>query len=227
MKNSNQVNRKDIALIEWSFNPGKGYEETPIMAEEVADNAKLFVELLKRGYREDNRKDREIGEENDERATSFLFNYKTVPGVNRNNSSFDEEHFSIWVQKALEMCEQCNRLIVGSYILGKTLAHSPIDDKDGQWPHRSVRDVIEKYDSDPMKRGFQTGTINKRGIVQKSTYEGGKQEYNLAQEYFTWSKNIAYCWPKTSEILKNVGNWYSNRGKEEDERSELGMHRDD
>ena len=59
--------------------------------------------------------------------------------------------------------------------LGKALASSPVG-ADGAWPHESVRDVLERYNSKALADGFVVGKCNLRGVTSRSLGDGGEQE---------------------------------------------------
>lgn len=88
--------------------------------------------------------------------------------------------------------------------LGKALASSPLD-VDGNWPHESIRGVLERLDAhDELKDGFVAGRITDRGVTMRSIGDGGEQERQLAQQYRLWQSSLSIRWPTTSGLLGRI-----------------------
>jgi hypothetical protein len=103
------------------------------------------------------------------------------------------------------------------YPVGHTLAHAP-SDKDGAWPHRAVRDLLQKLSSEDVERGIETERQNMRGVVTKAMFEGGDQERTLARQARSWAK-AAEEWPRTHEMLLRLAERWEAWGADEDERA--------
>jgi len=94
--------------------------------------------------------------------------------------------------------------------LGKALASSPAG-LDGNWPHESVRDVIESLAAeDEMKEGFVIGRMNMRGVTSRSIGDGGEQERQVADNYRRWQSSIAVDAPTTSGLLGRLVQIYDS-----------------
>ncbi|WP_374661668.1 hypothetical protein [Inhella sp.] len=85
--------------------------------------------------------------------------------------------------------------------LGKALAGGP-PGGDGNWPHESVRIVIENFArEEELKDGFVAGRINIRGTTWRAVGEGGEQERDLAEDYRRWQNALAVTAPATSGLV--------------------------
>jgi hypothetical protein len=62
--------------------------------------------------------------------------------------------------------------------------------------------------------GFQ----NLRGCFSKGLYEGGKQERELAAQYYGFA-DICSKWPRTAAMLRAVAEDYIHDANREDERA--------
>lgn len=94
--------------------------------------------------------------------------------------------------------------------LGKALASSPAG-LDGNWPHESVRSVIESLAAaDEFKEGFVVGRMNMRGVTSRSIGDGGEQERQLADTYRRWQSAIAVVAPTTSGLLGRLAQSYDS-----------------
>lgn len=96
--------------------------------------------------------------------------------------------------------------IVDDY-LGKALASSPLG-VDGAWPHESVREVLERYDSKALADGFVVGKCNLRGTTSRSPGDGGEQERELAAQYQAWQRIIVARYPRASALLGRLDEHY-------------------
>jgi hypothetical protein len=86
--------------------------------------------------------------------------------------------------------------------VGKTLAHAP-EDSDGAWPHRVVRDQIERLESEAVERGIGMERITMRGAHWRGLYDGGGLERTLANVY-RHSAEVARRWRRTSNMLSAI-----------------------
>jgi|GEM_PF-1043792 len=95
--------------------------------------------------------------------------------------------------------------------LGKALASSP-PGVDGNWPHESVRSVIEHMAAaEELRDGFVGGRIYTRGMTtSRSIGDGGEQERHLASDYRRWQSAIAVAAPATSGLLGRLAHYYDS-----------------
>jgi hypothetical protein len=89
-----------------------------------------------------------------------------------------------------------DRAVVADIHIGQLLAHSSRDPEDGAWPHRVVRNLIEKLEAEHIEEGLVTERINMRGVYTKDLYEGGIQERALASQYRSWADISRAQWPR-------------------------------
>ena len=125
-----------------------------------------------------------------------------------------------WITQVREMCKQANHLPICDKKIGEILSHAPAGE-DGIWPHEAIREVIEKVNSRDMERGIEVGIYNQRGVITKSSDEGGKQERELAERYNQFADALKLKWPRTAAMLRRIAQGYIREAKREDLRSEL------
>jgi hypothetical protein len=101
--------------------------------------------------------------------------------------------------------------------LGKALASAPIG-IDGVWPHETVREVLELYNTEALAEGFVVGKRNLRGVTSRSPGDGGEQERQLATQYETWQRELAVSYPRTSALLGRLAVEYRSEAIREDVR---------
>ncbi len=130
-------------------------------------------------------------------AYSVLSGFRKLPG--HTEQDVDAEKLSLWVDAARRLGEESGHSVITDIYVGHLFAHAPLDE-DGGWPHRVVRDEIERIGSDDLQRGIYTERRNMRGVTTRGVYDGGDQERELSAKYeFRQSK--ASLWPRTSALL--------------------------
>jgi hypothetical protein len=97
-------------------------------------------------------------------------------------------------------------------------AHAP-SDSDGTFPTRPVRDVLEAAPNDRLERGFTIGLHNKRGVTSRGMTEGGKQEYDLTDQYEAWAQAVEATHPRTAGALRTVAESYREEGRRNDDEA--------
>ena len=108
---------------------------------------------------------------------------------------------------------------------GHVLAHAPADPSDEAWPHKTVRDLLEKLSSEEAERGLKIERFNMRGVYSKGLFEGGKQERGFAAQYRGWA---AKCdsWPRTQRLLNEIAKEWDRHAEWEDSEARKDRMRD-
>ena len=163
-----------------------------------------------------------ITEERQARATAgyrLLSDFRRVPGVK--DANIDANTLKGWVAKVRELASQQDRAAIADEYIGHVLAHAPPDDKDGAWPHRIIRDLIEEVASDKLEHGIALERFNMRGVASRGPYDGGDQERAIAAEVRKWSE-ASTAWPRTSRMLREMaadwerhGEWYDIKARQD------------
>ena len=83
---------------------------------------------------------------------SLLSKFTQVPGQSANG--IDNASLARWIDRLCELAASSDRSEVAELYIGHILAHS-IHDRDGGWPHRVVRDEIERLSSEFVETGIQ------------------------------------------------------------------------
>ena len=180
----------------------------------------LFVELVDLAYKRDDEKEAvpegragdEARQNRVKTAHGALEALKRTPGLSE-SGEIDKDRLIKWVGDARDGCGRSGRLVIGDYRIGVLLSKSP-DGKDGIWPAEPVRDALEKFYSEEISQGFQTGRRNARGA---RVGFGGDPEREIESEYREWEKKIRYSHPRTSQILLELADSYSeDAGRQDD-----------
>lgn len=224
------VSSDEIAQLEWlylSILANVGSSRPPKMLhQELSNNPESFAEVLRWIYKP---KNKDIDEEEEElpeelkqqrahQAWKLLHTWKTIPGSD-DSGKIDYQKLKKWTDKAREICKKMDRIEVCDSHIGQVFAHALPDD-NGSWPPEAICKIVEEIGSKELDDGFITGIFNKRGVVSKSPFEGGKQERELAKQYMEYSQKLAIQYQRTRSILKKVTEGYENQAKQEDKEAE-------
>jgi hypothetical protein len=117
-----------------------------------------------------------------------------------------------WIDEVRRLGAETDRVEVTDSDVGRTVAHAP-NDSDGGWPHRVVRDEIERLASDDVERAIVIERYNMRGVHGRAIYEGGDQERALAEQYQRCAELDA-AWPRTSNLMRAIADgWLRDAGR--------------
>ena len=143
---------------------------------------------------------------------SLFRRFSTIPGLTP--AGIDAQALRSWIDRVRELGRETDRIAVTDSCIGRLLAHSP-SDSDGGWPHRCVRDEIERIQSVELERGVEIERYNMRGVYGKAVFEGGDKERELAEEYRRYAA-IATAWPNTSALLTAIAKGWLRDAERED-----------
>ena len=104
--------------------------------------------------------------------------------------------------------------------LGEILAHAPAD-ADGAWPCEPVREVLDDFGAEQMRKGFCIGCFNRRGVTTRSMWDGGEQERTLAETYRGHAERVRFSHPNVAAVLDDLAKDYEHDGRREDTAADL------
>jgi hypothetical protein len=154
----------------------------------------------------------------------LLDGWREIPGK-PSDGVIDQGTLTSWIDRARSALSAKGRRTTGDVYIGKLLSASPFD-PDGSWPHRAVRDEIERLASNEVDQGFDSGVFNSRGVTTRSLTEGGVQERDLAERYEAFAKRADTKWPRTATLLRQIAKTYSDQARREDASAELRQDMD-
>jgi len=137
-------------------------------------------------------------------AHSLLTIASRVPGTQA-DGGIDLAKLKHWLDRVRSLCRDYGREKIGDRMIGKLLSHCPVGE-DGVWPCEAVREAIEDIASNDIAIGMNTGISNSRGASWRS--DGSAQEQELAAKYRNWSRDIAFEYPFTSNLLEQIARSY-------------------
>jgi len=223
LRKQDSVDKSEIARREYSFLPlftSYGIEENLILHEFMSTEPDFFVDVLCDLFRPsdeigDEFKPSEIQKQRAKSAWDLLRTWKKIPGIDK-DGNINNEELNKWVCSVLKLAEQKKRLKSAYNYIGQVFSHAPSDPTDSVWPHIAVRNLIEELKNEDLESGIEIEQFNSRGVVTKNMFEGGKQEYDLAQKWREWQKNIDIKWLRTKKMLGRIADSWEKEAKRED-----------
>lgn len=214
-----EVPKIEIARRELTYLPWLEHSDYSLtLVQVMADDPKFFVSVLCEVFKPAGGEAPEPDEAKRRRARAFygvLNKFKRVPG--ERGGDVDLDVLEKWVTEVRELAAKEDRARVADMYVGRALAHAP-SDKDESWPHRAVRDLLERLHSDYVEHGIEIERRNMRGVVTKAMFEGGGQERALADQARSWAKT-AENWPRTHGMLIRLAEAWQAWAGHEDERA--------
>ena len=110
----------------------------------------------------------------------------------------DEDSFTHFVDTLLDKQNEDELLLI---VLGRILGKVR-DDEDGIFPHRFVRNIIEKYRNRDLNDRILNGKVNSRGVWYIQDGIPGKV---MSEKYYSDAKLIEIDYPETSRLLRRLG----------------------
>lgn len=219
---AHDVDESVLARLEWKFLPALHDESRAKSLQRLmARDPASFVRLIEYAFRPSDQGDESEPPRVDPglaaNAYRLLREWRRVPGTN-DDGVVEQEKLESWLRDVRALLSETGHLELGELQIGEVFAHSP-SESDGTFPARAVRNVLEAAPNDRFERGFIIGLHNKRGVTSRGMTDGGKQEYDLAQQYDTWAELVEATHPRTAGALRSVADAYRNEGRRNDEEA--------
>lgn len=224
LEGADEIDRIMLIQLEFALFPALGYGEegrANFLYEAITSEAPLFNELIRLIYKPEHGEHKEQDETSQEAAKTawhILNGCKKVPG-SLQDETIDETVMVSFVEAVCEQGRHDDRLTMCEQTLGQILAHCKPD--NDTWPPSAVSRLLDRGEFEQMRRGFELGTFNKRGVTSRSYGEGGAQERTLAQYYRNQAENIQHTCPATSTMLESIAQNYERHAQREDDQAGL------
>lgn len=223
---------EEIASLEWAYSDIRDEIRTYrggswAIHRMLQENPTLFTEMVWYAWKRDDwrelpEKKTKINEKQQglwRMAYNILGSWHLLPWLTT-DGSIDEQKLLQWISEAQKKCAETKYTRWCDYFIGKMLWNWPAD-KDGIWPHESIRNTIEKLDNDNIDGHIEIELRNSRWLYQKNIWEWGEQEKAIMGKYLSMSDKVMARWPRTSAILRSVAESYWYEAKREDIVSDL------
>ena len=229
---SEAVDLERLIRVQFAYIPAFHLDQTSALGsltEAITSRPELFTELVCLVYRSDNGASDEADTASEgearaaEHAWRLLRDCRRQPGT-LPSGEIDAVACRTFVEETLRLCAGKGRSKMGQYSIGEILAHAPAGE-DGVWPGSPARDILTQSDYEDMRRGFEIGTYNKRGITSRSPTDGGEQERVLAEKYRKWGAALAISHPYLADTLEQIARRYEEHARREDNDAALTRER--
>ena len=214
------TSRDDLARLEFLFIEVLDHSEHSIrnLEAQLSETPALFIQALAHALkRNDGGEDpAEWRLPNSESRSAvahacyvLLTNASRIPGTQA-DGSIDLGKLKAWLEQVRSLARDYGRADIGDEMIGQLLSHcSPGD--DGVWPCEPVREAIDDLGSQEIATGMLVGIRNARGATWRG--EGGAQERELAEQYRSWSREVAFEHPFTANMLEQIAADYDHDAK--------------
>lgn len=213
-----EVPRERLGQLEWALRPALGYgAHSPILERQLAEDPVFFAQVLSMVFKarhEDARVD--VPEHLARNAYQLLDDWNVVPGTD-DAGAIDAGALDAWVDEAMRLADEADRLGIALDQIGKVLAKSP-GDPDGSWPTRPVRNVIERVARSELDDGFRVQILNSRGVQSRGITEGGDRERERSAHYVALAELVGDEAPRTAAALRSVAASYEADARHFDEQ---------
>jgi len=188
----------------------------------MASDAEICHEIIRQGYRAETvSQDVDDAELPDGKRANWRHSYKLLRGFSIVPGFEDTEpsarKLTDWIDHMQRLAVEHDRTVRTNFTIGHVLAHSRHDDLDGGWPHRFVRDQIERLSNADVELGLQRERSNMRGVTVRAPRDGGTLERELAADYRNWA-SIAERWPRTTSLLAFIAESWEKYAKRVDSK---------
>lgn len=211
--------REELVALEWTYFGVLEHSDrrSSLLDGALAASPEFFLDVVSSLYRAD---DDESGDSDENEAEmtmerkraiarqsyALLDRWSTIPGAGA-DGMIDQGALNKWVDRARTLGAAANRLGPVDDRVGAMLSAAQ-PEPSGDWPPKAVRDVIERVKSDELDLGLQVGACNRRGATSRGALDGGEQERDLKAYYDRLSQKFRASAPRTSKILRKIGEQY-------------------
>ena len=180
----------------------------PNLERQIEKHPEIYYEAISLLYKPTESDDDCVGTDAERgllaRADKLLGMLSRIPGHDEAGAQRAEK-LKAWVQKVHDLCEAEDCRSGADYHIGRLLARAP-EGRDGVWPCKPVREVLEGILNKNVLEGFQIGRHNLRGFHRRA--EGGAQERQLTNQYEEWAQGCDYTYPKVATALRGLAAEY-------------------
>ena len=212
---ANEVAKREYALLPLLERQGRPLRLHGLMLKDP----EMFHSVLRDVYRGDNDPPPEETEPDSTARARWRQAYQLLSGLDQvpgfTTDSWDQSALVAWVDHVRALGQDHARGEITEVVIGQVLAHAPQDELDGAWPHRFVREEIERAKSDALERGIQTERFNMRGVTMRGMYDGGDLERVLVDEYQGYAL-AANRWARTAAMLERMAEGWRRDAERED-----------
>jgi hypothetical protein len=181
-----KTSQDELFKLEWAFSTlldGHFGVFPTLLQKTLARDAHFFCEIIRAVFRSDKtsvqKEVTELQRAVANQAYKLLMDWRTPPGK-LDDGTFDGDNLRRWLDTVKEISAESGHLKIAMQQVGKVLFYAPADPK-GLWIHEEVAEVLNAKDAGDLRVGYETQTINSRGV--HTVDPEGKGERELANHY--------------------------------------------
>ena len=220
--NDKNVDPLQVSRLEFAYVQKFDLDFEPkCLIENLLSDPSLFLEIISCFYKNDDHSDevlQKVGKSVLTNTFEVLRRIKQLPGQQGNE--INKENFDNWITEVRKLAKERKYEKACDMEIGKILSYSPIDE-DGVWPHKYVREFFELNSSEILENNFRIGLFNQRGV---HAVTGGDEEEKIAKKYYDYAEKLRISYPRTSYILKTIGDSFKSESQCERARELKGYY---
>ena len=212
------ISPDELIRVEWAYLPllDHIHEAAPkVLENRLATDPEFFSQMMRLIYRSKNTVHAVVELSENEKAVAanawrLLDEWRTPPGM-QGDGSFDDAHFSHWLQRVNEICGESGHLEVALIHIGKVLIYCP-SDANGLWINYTAASALNAKDAQDMRTGFHTGMFNSRGVHWIDPT--GAPERELAEQYKQKAEDLENAgYQRFSLTLRSLSETYAREAE--------------
>lgn len=197
-----------------------------VLYEELQKNADFFNEVLSWVYIADDKEVQKVEAEGlskeqisirADRGYELLQDWNLVPGRNA-SGKIDEVILLKWIEQARDLASKTGRLDQADMHIGKMFSLQP--EKDEDWPDDEICAIIEKINTERLKKEFAVGLQNKRSSSVRGVFDGGKIERDHSTFFKSLFDKLKNKYPNVAKIFLDLSKRYENHAMRMDQEAE-------
>jgi hypothetical protein len=155
----------------------------PITLEKrLATDPKFFHETVTKAFRSEDAPEKKTATASEQKIAGqvfrLLYHWQTPPGT-IDNKNIDDTLLKRWIEQTEKLCKKSGHWKIAQQLIGASFVYAPLG-VEGLLEHPTAAEILDKSDSEEMRRGFTIALFNLRGV---HGYSGGKDERKLAETY--------------------------------------------
>ena len=210
----NNYNASELFKIEWAYLPilDNNHEYRPITIEKrLSEDPNTFMDIVCLAFKA---KNEETNKENDNtklamNAYRLLNIWKLVPGTNA-DGFLDGDKLNTWFKEMKKIAIEKDRLDVALLHFGQVLFYTN-KDKDGFWIDKSVLELLNRDDTDEVRRGYAVQAFNSVGVVNVD--REGTAWLNLEKKWNERAENTDAKYFRFVKMLKDIAQNFHEQAK--------------
>ena len=172
----------------------------------LANESSCFCELMAAAYKKrhaDSEK-KALPKAVSDRIFQITFQYRVVPGTDW-DGNFHRDVFENWMKEVVEWSRENDRFEVSMHTVGGALSYVAFD--EAGLIDVSIMAELNKPESDELRKGYQLGAFNQRGVHWVDPE--GKPEKELAAQYIKRAEAVeSLGYSRFAGLLRDIATGY-------------------